>query len=219
MEVYTYLLRLATSWIEQVKAEITPLIPAALSSFSPLSSEPEVVQLKDESNPSFLLNLLISLNMDTPPHPTQLFWCDSATITASKYYLESFLARCTHFPYMRFFLLGVEHLSVTHRELVLNWISELYRQQQQTKIGHLFLVFRQSSKSSSGGVEVFSFLKEQEEATSNQLKTSGLKEYFNRTKKSRGIEELYLVQDRPGVGKSTFIKQQMERYTSKTTIR
>lgn len=164
-----------------------------------LEKEPEIIEISNSNLE--LLNLLIYLNDDNvPPHPSQIFWCNNELI--NEHDLNLFLKRCEQFPYMKFFIIHIEKLSMSLNEKLLNWISDLYIKKKQKSIGQLFLLFERSSI-----IESFSFLNKKNYKYDNN--SDNFKEFRKNSK--QGINQIFLVYDKNCVGKTFFIKKQLQK--------
>jgi hypothetical protein len=153
-----------------------------------------------------IFRLIMELSNDVPPHPSQLLWCDSKiTKTTLKYFLQ----RVRHFTHLPYIIIGVNQLQLSVRERLLDWISGLYVEQEQADMGPLYLVFTEHV-----GVEVFSFLKDQQKNEANIPSANQLlaNNFVNSAavRKQRNIRAFECVYGDPCSGKSHFIKHQIK---------
>ena len=153
-----------------------------------------------------IFRLIMELSSDVPPHPSQLLWCDNKiTKTTLKYFLQ----RAKNFTHLPYIIIGVNQLQLSVRERLLDWISALYVEQEQGEMGPLYLVFTEHV-----GVEVFSFLKDQQKNEANIPPVNQLlaNNFINSAsvKTQRNIRTFDCIHGDPCSGKSHYIKHQIQ---------
>ena len=149
-----------------------------------------------------IFQLIVELCEAIPPHPSQLLWCDG---NITKTTLKNFVQRAKQFPHLPYVIVGVNLLQLSVREQLLNILSNIFVAQEQKTYGPMSLVFTEAI-----GVEVFTFLKDQQKNEGNIQNLKG-NTYFdtNLLLKNRSIKRFECINGDPCSGKSHYIKRQL----------
>ena len=207
-EIGLNFLKLVTNLIKNVEEKIVEKTNKLNYPIQDLKAKvPERVTAFD-LNDFEIFRLIIELCDDVPPHFSQLLWCNNEINEST---LMNFLKRTQHFQHLPYVILGVNKLQLTIREKLLDWISNLFIEEKEKNsmlLGPLYLVFTEHI-----GVEVFSFLKEQQKNSNNILPVKRMNEnpLLNAVtlKKERKIETFECIHGQPSTGKSHYIKNKL----------
>eukprot|EP01105_Mastigella_eilhardi_P018255 TRINITY_DN4218_c1_g1_i5.p1 TRINITY_DN4218_c1_g1~~TRINITY_DN4218_c1_g1_i5.p1 ORF type:complete len:4438 (+),score=1224.04 TRINITY_DN4218_c1_g1_i5:2312-15625(+) len=196
------LLQTSICFVTAVDAAVQPLFAVPYDVAPPAASLRVAAAKRFRGSDLFFL--LLSLFEHRLPHPSQVLHCAPCTSAEA---VHHFLQRVTHFPALRYAIIGVDALSVEAREALLHWVADMMSEKE---LAHLTLVFVEST-----GEEVFQFLHE-------DIYDAGLVEAEERTalanasqlqpkylREKRGIGALEVFTGVSSSGKSFDIRQRM----------